>query len=517
MGHITGRAWTALLAAGLVVALSGCIRSKPLEEGATQHSLKGQGAAVLRVAYDRNPERGDTETNIIAVRVNRVSGEGRHRARLVRSAHGNYFTATLGGALEPGTYSAYVVEMLWEGQKRSLRLAEGSLLFDVRADSVSVLGTLVISRDDADVAYLPPEGDAAEQWVGQAFPLAEMSATKLDYAPKVAVKIPTPRDGGAELKKRAQATAGWVQLPNGDFMAPGRLGTVLHRHRTSSRKETIDVGAWGTVLFVGALKSGVVAAGEDGLLRFSADGRSGWRQLRGPGRGAIHAVQAFADSKVAAIVRSGDRWAVFVTDDVFGGQWRELTAFSFDASVDLQAHVAPAPAPAAPSRPRFVPIAVATPDKLGIVQYYGAYRIVDLKSGSVVANSMGSFVLEVATPADGTIAVRTRGPVSANQSVDGGASWETVQTPPSTVLAATKNRQTHYAIVSELIGGQISRFSMRVSRDGGATWTQTGTVPIRLGQAEKLWASPANTLQIETIDEGVLESLDEGKTWVRLP
>lgn len=516
MGFVRGGAWVALLAAGLITTLAGCISSKPLDEVSTVQSLNGQGAAVLRIAYDRNPERGDTETNIISVRVSRVDGGGRHRARLVRSSYGTYFTSTMGGVLEPGTYSMYVVEMLWEGEKRSLRLTENDLQFEVRPNSISVVGTLVIDRGGANAVYLPPQTDAVAPWVSQAFPLAEKPGVKTDYAPNVSTKLPTPNDGGAELKRRAQATASWVQLPNGNFAAPGRLGTVLHRHRTSSKAETIDVGTWSTVLFVGGVDNGVVVAGEEGLLRFSADGRSGWRQLRGPARGAIHAIQAFGSGKVAAMVRSGDRWHVFVTGDLFSGQWQELVGFSFQSADGSRASDGSFSLHLQRQTPLVIPFVVSAPDKLGIVQFDGAYQVVDLRSGKLVTGSLGPLVREISATREGTVVVKSKGSAGLVVSADGGASWQAMNPPTAAVLTATKDYQTHYAIVSESAGGQISGFSLQGSRDGGASWARAGAVPLRLGQAERLWIL-ANTLQIETSDGGVLESSDEGKTWGRLP
>jgi photosystem II stability/assembly factor-like uncharacterized protein len=514
---IRWRVWSAWLVAGLIATLAGCVSTKPLEAVPTLQSLSGRGAAVLRVAFDRNPETGDTETEIVSVRVDRVSAEGTHRARLVRSLHGSYFSATLGGTLEPGTYVVYGVEMIWAGEKRFHRFAEDALRFEVRPDSISVVGTVVISREGADPVYLSPQADEAAQWVGQAFPVTQKPDTRTNYSPKVSTKLPTPSDAGDELKRRAQATASWIQLPSGDFAAPGRLGTVLYRHRASSRVEAIDVGAWSTVLFVGAIKGGVVAAGEEGLLRFSADGRSGWRQLPGPARGAIRALQAFGDDRVAAMVRSGDQWRVFVTADLFGGQWRELATLFSEQSDAVQSPGSRPPAHGRNHVPPFVPFVVAVADKMLVVQFHGAYQVVDLPSGKLQSGSLESRVREVCATVDGAIAVMTRGSTSASLSLDGGASWAAMNTPVSAVLTAMRSRQTHYAIVSDSSGGQISGFNMQVSRDGGLNWTRTGAVPIRLGQAEKLWASVQNTLQIETSDGGVLESVDEGNTWVRLP
>lgn len=517
MGSIRRRIGWPLLAAGLLVFLSGCVSNKPLDDVPTLQSLNGRGAAVLRVAYDRNPESGDTETEILSVRVDRVSAEGSHRARLARSAHGAFFTATLGGALEPGTYVVYGVEMVWEGEKRFHRLPEEALQFEVRPDSISVIGTLIISRDGADSVYLPPQADAAAHWVGQAFPVTEKPGVKTDYAPKVSTRLPTPRDGGAELKRRAQPTASWVQLPNGDFVAPGRLGAALYRHRTSGQHEAIDVGTWSTVLFAGALKNGLVVAGEEGLLRFSADGRTGWRQLRGPGRGAIRAVQTFADGKVAVALRSTDKWQVFVTDNILEGRWRALASFSFEKADRPRSPGTYLSTHGTDKIPTFVPHVLAVADKMVLIQFDGTYQIVDLQTGKLVAGAIEPRVREISTSMDGALAVRTRGSGDVSLSLDGGLSWEMVNTPNSAVLTAMRNRHTHYAIVTESSGGQISGFNMQVSRDGGRNWLRTGVVPVRLGQAKKLWASVENTLQIETTDGGVLESIDEGKTWTRLP
>lgn len=490
------------VAAGLISILTGCISTRPLDEE-TLKSLKGGGAAVLRVAYDRDPERGDGETYVLAARVHRVGKEGSPRARLVRSSDGSYFSTTLGGGLEPGSYWVYGLETMWLGTSRIHYFDYDSLLFEVRPNEISVIGTVVLSRDGAPPRFVSPQADPAGQWVNETFPAAERFNVKVNFSPNVSTAFSLPKADRDVVDRQGPPKASWVQLANGDFAAPGRLGTIVYRHRASSQISMLDIGAWSSALFVSNYKGGLVVAGEEGLLRFSADGKSGWQALRAPGRGAIHAIQPLSGGKVAAVVRSGVTWTAYVTDDLIGGQWRQLATFDF------------AQFPNPLWQP--VPFLAAAANKIGVFHFDGSHRIVDLQSGDVQSSEPSSVVKEMLTAADGTVVLRIRLAGNTEVSTDGGTVWSKVDLPASSVLVSLAGQQTIYAVAPETPGVTQSGFVVHVSRDAGKSWLRAGDAPIAFGQATKLWASSGDRLQIELRDGAVLESVDAGAHWARLP
>jgi hypothetical protein len=486
----------------LLTLLTACVSTRSLEDVPSARSLEGAGAAILRVVRDSGPPASDYETHVLSARVTRVGDRGTRRARLLRSSDASYFTATLGGVLDPGRYALSSLEMSYLGREEYHYFEGNSLTFEVLPNTVTVVGSLVLRRDGSEPFYLPAETDSPS-WVEHSFPVVQKPGIQVAGAAGVATsKLPVVRASAGELKRRAWAAASWVQLETGDFAAPGRLGTVLHRRRDSSLREVIDIGSWSTSLFVQGWKGGLLVAGEEGLLRYSPDGRNAWRALKAPVPGAIHAVQPFGDGKLAALARAGDLWTVHVTDDVFAGTWRQLASFEFEQF--RGARIQP------------VPHAVAILDKLGVMQSDGSYRFVHLHGGHVESSEPSALIRDLSATRDGAIAVRVPAMGTIQLSTDGGATWEKLDLPASSVLFSLADRQTIYAISHEAAGPLDASFVVHVSRNAGKEWSRSGTAPIQLGQATKLWAMPTNRLQVELTDGSVLESTDAGVHWIRL-
>lgn len=509
----------ALLAWGLFAMLAGCVSTRPIDE--TTPPPNESGVVALKVVSDGYYGAGDLTRFIVSARVRRDAAwttSGASRVRLARGRAATHSSVTLGGVVEPGVYSLVSLE-LTQGQ---YSFEDDALRFEVRPGATTLLGTLIFHGRGLSLKRLP--GDAASlDAVEQSFPtLLGNQAVKRELVLQVSSTLPDARPLTSELKKNVRLADDWFQLENGDFAAPGRLGTVLYRQQGSSRRRVIDVGDWREVLSVASLHKGLLVAGEEGLLRLSPDGGATWQALSPPARGLIRAVRSTGQDSVAAVVRTDARWAVYVTSDVFSGAWRRVAEFTFE---NLPA-----------GDEQRMPWAVQVPNGFGLMHMRGVYRHVDLTGkiresslqfpdiptrrhldqiGQMRETTKGQ-VQSLTATRDGLLQLKKHQAVGTSVSADDGMSWSDLKLPYGTLVVALQDRRTFYAIATSPGNELVQQFATYVSHDAGASWGRSGPSPVGPGQALRFWATSEGTLQIELADGDVLQSLDAGSTWARL-
>lgn len=497
--------------------LTGCISSKPLDVAKPPSS--DSGAVVLRIVSDGYHGHRDFTRFVLAARIRRdgaSAGSGPSRVRLVRERGATNSSVVLGGVVAPGLY---YLEGLETGQE-SYPFKEDALRFEVKAGGTSFLGTLVYYGGGEVPQHVPLDAASRESFE-QSFPaiFGTLSAKRELMLP-VSSGLPDALRSVSALKRYAQASDQWAQLENGDFAAPGRLGTVLYRKQGSSRRVVLDVGDWREVLAVSAFMGGLLVAGEEGLLRFSADGGATWRAMPSPGRGMIRAVRPLTQGGVMAIVRTGDRWSAHATQDAFAGGWREVAEFSFEESRGADDPLVSRaggtqkrdlPDPDWQPLPRVVGVA----NGVGLMRTDGAYRLVD-PSGQV-RSALAGPVADLKATRDGLLSIRKWRAVGMSLSADEGMTWSDLRLLPSTLAVAFQDRRTYFAIAAASADGLRRQYATYVTRDGGETWSQSGTSPVEPGQAVRLWVTTEGALQIEVETGDVLQSVDAGARWTTLP
>lgn len=505
MKKVSSAAMHRLFVAGVLALLAGCAAT-PIS---TQQVLTGQeGAVVLRmITAGGRDHPADTLSSITLSRQPAPnSNEAADSVTLVRTRAVTSTTAVFSGMVRPGRY---VVEQARGSLgNTTYTFPMRSLLssFEVRTGEVSLLGTLIVQPAAGKrflVGYLPAEAELEETFEHLFPALAAQTRGKavnrLHPMPGLEGRIAL-----AERIKQAHArfTGVW-QGPQGGFYAGGKLGKVQWRPAGERQSRSADVGGWREVLSLRPYRDGLLAAGEEGLLRWSADQGRTWTPLAPPDKGLIHTIEPMSNGDLVALVRRESEWTAYVTGNAIAGSWRRLASFTEERSLNL---------PWAAVRTFSVGrrVAVAMPN--------GFINFVDADTGAVERVSTGSSLLGAGALADGTLITQSTTMTRTTlMSTDLGKSWIDLNTSRFISAIAFLDRSRAYAVAPVAPGVFAGDYALMASRDGARTWARTGDVP---GGNEK---APAvrelaidradGTLVALMLDDTILRSSDEGRTW----
>jgi hypothetical protein len=501
---LTVRLQRALKLAGCLasLALAACAFG-PIGPGDTLKS--DEGAFVFKVITDAS--RGDSLLYLIDT-IEMQSQEGPNEPffiagtaqREVSSAQSMMFS----GRLKPGRYR-FVRGRNLAGAGIFVGLGHfGSL--EIRGGQVTQLGTLILhpigevapSRSfmgytvaNMGYGYVPPDAEALKSFE-EYFPAL---AQQVKWLPNSGFNLTPELNASAQLalnyKKRSLHINSIWQDERGNFFAGKGMGKILLKSAGRPEWREVDVGGWRGVNSVRPYGSGLIAGGEEGLLKFSPDGGSTWNDLVPPAWGQVVHLEVVQRNRVIAVVRHGGTWVAHVTDDPLAGRWKVLGTFVKGDVVTGASSVVR----------RGNTLVLAYP---GVQQVF----VMDIDNGQV-ETSLGphGVVLGLNAQPNGQLVMRTKlfSPMT-HLSEDGGRLWREMR-PRGFV--AFRDASTAYSVYDRDIAH---------SKDGGVKWNY-------LRQTDARWEAPMvrefvvdafdRSLVVFMYDGAILRSRDEGVTWVK--
>jgi photosystem II stability/assembly factor-like uncharacterized protein len=416
-------------------------------------------------------------------------------------------TAVFSGMVAPGRYRLAHASGSEGSTIYTFPLHDKLGQFEVKTGEVSLLGTLLVQLlEDRRfvVGYVPP-GPEMSASVDELFPaLAEQTRGKpvntFDPSPELTRQILiSPRIRQVVTATYNNPNAG----PGGTMFVGSKMGRIIWRKAGDSRWRILQIDTWKEVLSVCNYRGGLLAAGEEGLLRHSTDEGKTWAPLTPPAHGLIAAVTALANGKVIAVVRRDKVWTAYASDDVTAGVWRKIGTFEEERSLN---------------RPGRKSIPLASSDRAGVMMPNGVFYMVNGSSETIERSSTGFSTLDAYVAADGILVAH--GAIGASTmlvSSDGGKTWTDLKTNGSVRAITFANPRTAYAIAAVAPFTIPGTFALMVSRDGAQTWTRSGDIP---GgdpfAARRLLYDRSDGSLLALMENGqVLRSTDEGKTWTR--
>ncbi|UVH58471.1 glycoside hydrolase [Variovorax paradoxus] len=475
---------------------------------ASQQTLTGQEGAVVLKLITNSPGENDPAESLSSLHLERVlaPGEkqtGRDLVTLVRTRQATYTTAVFSGMVNPGRY---VIKNAMGGQGNMVYTFPidakfGS--FDVVKGEVTLLGTLLIQPRMGTrffIAYVPPEEELQKSFETLYPALASQTRGRPTHGFTPTADLERRAALTSESKRRASLWNGLVQTADGEFMAGSKLGKVLWRKAGTTRWKELDVGTWREVLSVRPFRGGLLAAGEEGLLRLSTDEGLSWKQFAPPDDGLIQLAQPMSDGSVVVFSRSDRLWSAYVSEDLDAGKWRKLGEFPDTQSINV---------------PWKRTMVVGLPNAAGVMMPNGDLHMTDGKTVTRVSN--GQSTLDVNALPDGTLVSQTvLMTKSTLLSKDVGKTWTDLNTSRFVVTIAFKDSKTAYAVSPIAPGVFPGPLGLMTTRDGGKSWAHTGSSPGLTGPyavRQMMVDRSDGSLLAFLPDNAIVRSADEGKTW----
>jgi photosystem II stability/assembly factor-like uncharacterized protein len=158
---------------------------------------------------------------------------------------------------------------------------------------------------------------------------------------------------------------------------------------------------------------------------------------------------------------------------------------------------------------------VGLPNAAGVMMPNGDLHLSDGKTVTRVSN--GQSTLDVSALPDGTLVSQTvLMTKSTLLSRDTGKTWTDLNTSRFVVTIAFKDRQTAYAVSAIAPGVFPGPLGLMTTRDGGKSWTHTGSSPGLTGPyavRQMMVDRSDGSLLAFLPDNAIVRSTDEGKTW----
>lgn len=494
----------------LVLALlSGCATSPPPISSA-QTLVGQQGAVVIRLITNGAEPNDPTET-LSTLTLKRdlqpgMQASAEDTAVLRRTREMTHSTAVFSGMVAPGRYRLLLANGTFANTTYTFPLAGRLGSFEVKPGEVSLLGTLLVQPQAGQrflVGYLAPEAELTHTFQSLFPALAEQTRGQAlnTFAPSAELE----RSAGLAPAFRSLTTAlnGIESTPDGSLLAGSKMGRVIWRKPGEQHARALQIDTWLEVLSVRAYRQGLLAAGEEGLLRFSSDEGKTWQALPAPAAGLIAVAEPLGNGKVLALVRRGTQWSAHVSDDPFVGRWRQIASFLQERSINLPWQNA---------------IVLAGRDRAGVFMPNGEFLVVNGSSESLERRSIGVSTSGAQLLADGTLLAQggnlTR---TTFISTDGGQQWRDLDTSRFVGAITAVDARTFYAVAPIDPGIFAGTYALMVSRDGAKTWKKVGEVPGGNPAAVRsLLVDRHDGALLAVLSQGrVMRSADEGATWTR--
>ena len=473
-----------------------------------QQTLNGnEGAVVIKLIANSGGEFDPAES-LSLLRLERLlpTGEkltGRDVPTLIRTRQGTNSTAVFSGMVPPGRYIVKDAQGSQGNTTYTFPIDSRFGTFEVVRGEVSLLGTLLVQPQLGTrfvMGYIPPN-DEFQRTFETLYPaLAAQAGKSRTHGFDATADLQRRAVMAKELKGSASLWNGLAQHANGEFTAGSRLGKVLWRKAGTARWKELDVGTWSEVMAVRPYRDGLLAAGEEGLLRHSVDEGRSWKALTPPDEALIQLAEPLSDGTVVAFARRDRLWSAYASNDLEAGHWRKIGEFPDTASINV-----------AWKRPS----AVSMTNGAGLMLPNGDLYVTDGKS--VTRAGSGQTTLDIASLPDGTL-ISQVAPLTRTTllSKDNGMTWTDLNTSRFVVAIAFKDAQTAYAVAPIAPGVFAGEIGLMTTRDGGKTWSHTGQPPGLTGARsvrQMMVDRSDGSLLAFLPDNVIVRSADEGKSW----
>lgn len=494
---------------GMVLLLAGCATTPaPIS---TAQQLTGQEGAVVFKFITNGSAASDPAETLSSITLRRELAPGatatpQDTAVLTRSREVTNTTAVFSGMVAPGRYRVSHATGYAGNTTYTFPLGSNFTPFSVKKGEVSLLGTMLVQPLEGTrfvVGYVPPDAELTQTFEVLFPALAQQTRGQPvnTFEPSTTL---TQRIAVAPLfKQMTTAYNGLQATSDGTLLAGSKMGRVIWRKTGENRWRTLHLDTWREVLSVRTYRDGLLAAGEEGLLRYSADEGKTWKALTPPDQGLIAVAEPLPNGKVIALVRRNTNWSAYVSDDLMAGNWRKVGVFQQERSLNVPWQNA---------------IALASGNRAGIMMPNGEYLVVDGSSETIERRSTGVSTFGAQVMPDGMLVVQggtmTR---TTMVSTDGGKTWTDLNTSRFVVAITFANPKTAYAIGPVDPGIFAGTYALMVSRDGAKTWKKAGEVPGgKPGDTRNLFVDRTDGSLLAFMQNGqVMRSTDEGKTWTR--
>jgi photosystem II stability/assembly factor-like uncharacterized protein len=508
MNACISRLLTLALLSGLLV-LGGCA-STPPPISSVQKLTGQEGAVVFRLISNGSSDADPADT-LSSITLERelppgVKPSSEDTAILRRTREMTQSTAIFSGMVAPGRYRMTQANGFFANITYTFPLQGRLSTFEVKPGQVALLGTLLV-QPLADrgfvIGYLAPDAELTRSFetLFPALAAQTRGQAPTTFEPSAALQKSALLAPAFRLMTRAQNNL--HMAPDGSWLAGSRMGRVMWRKPGTTTWRSLQIDTWHEVLNVRPYRGGLLAAGEEGLLRFSADEGKSWQALNPPAPGLMAAAEPLANGKLLVLVRRDAVWSAHLSDDPFTGGWRELARFEQQNSLNV---------------PWQKPIVLSGNNRVGVLMANGEYRVVDGSSEKLEQHATGVSTFSAELLPDGMLVVgggtMTR---STLVSRDGGKSWTDLNTTRFLTAIAFADPSTAYAVAPLNPGVFAGDYSLLRTQDGGKTWAVSGTVPGGVPhQVRRLVVDRSDGALWAFLSSGrSLRSTDGGKTWDR--
>lgn len=516
-GSWARRAWLlgwVALAAVLTVVLAGCSTVSHVAPIAAEQKLTGKEGAVVLKLITNGRSLWDPADTLSAIQIKREALPASAGASapsgpseifsLTRTRDFTQTTAVFSGMVAPGRYT--VLNAIGSQGNTTYTFLIGSMLssFEVAPNEVSLVGTLLLQPFEDRrfvVSYLPPDDELRATFESLFPALAEQTRGRPVHTLEMTPDLRKRADLAPLFKRISGGLSGVHLTEQGEGFVGRKMGKALWRPAGERRWRDLDVGSWKQVLSLRAYRGGLLAAGEEGLLRHSADGGRTWTTLTPPEFGVIALAEPLPSGKVMALVKHQSQWNAFVSDDPLAGAWRKVASFADERSLNVPWQAA---------------ATVSLGGKVGVMMPNGYLQVVDGETGQVERRNSGLSLLSLSRTPDGMLVMQGAIVVRTTLvSTDDGKTWKDLDTSRFVAAIAFADRQKAYAVAPIKPGVFPGAYALMASRDGARTWVQTGEVP---------GGAPENVLEL-MVDRSdgallaflrngrILRSTDEGAHW----
>jgi photosystem II stability/assembly factor-like uncharacterized protein len=511
--HLAIRRARALASAAVLALLGACVVA-PID--GNQQLSGNEGAVVLKLV-PKGASRTDPVELLTSMSVQEILPPGQEQSaaggtrtvgprsyQLTRTSGSTRSTAVFSGLLPPGKYAITVMTGMLYPTTYTFPFQRQLPPFEVKAKTATMLGTVVVQpgagRSFA-VGYVAPEEEFRETFK-QLYPaLAAQTKDTAALGFEPSEKLLRDAALANALRFRVAGLNGLTQGNDGTLYAGTRTGIALMRKPTDQNWRTLDLRSWREVTSLRAYRDGLVAAGEEGLLKFSKDEGRTWTPLTPPDQGLIYAVEPMPNGQLIVVSRLRGTWNVYRSADPLGGTWQKLATFEHERSLNVSFSDAQV---------------VASGIQVGVMMPNGTYHLIDTEKGSVEKFPGALSVLELWVSPGGRLvqrgtALTTKTLVSDNF----GRSWVDVNLSRFTGSVVYKDKNTGYAIGPVDPGVTAGSYALLASKDGGKTWAPSGVVPGGVpGEVSELMMDRSDGSLLAVLKNvSVMRSKDEGASW----
>jgi photosystem II stability/assembly factor-like uncharacterized protein len=494
---------------GLLVALlAGCVTAPaPIS---TAQTLTGQEGAVVFKFITNGASAFDPAETLSSITLKRELAPGakataQDTAILRRTREMTHSTAVFSGMVAPGRYSLSHASGTLVNTTYTFPLG-GFGRFEVKGGAVSLLGTFLVQPLEGArfvVGHVAPDSELTQTFATLFPALAQQTRDQPILTLEPSAELDRRRSLASQFRQMTAAYNGLQATADGHLLAGSKMGRVIWRKAGERRWRAFQLDTWKEVLSVRPYRGGLLAAGEEGLLRFSANEGKTWQALTPPEPGLVALAEPLPNGKVVALVRRNATWKAFVSNDPVAGRWRSLGSFEQERSLNVQWQSA---------------LTLTSGNRAGVLMPNGEYLVVDGDTEAIERRSTGVSVFGAQAMSDGMLVVQG-GTLARSTLVspDGGRTWTDLNTSRFISAITFANPKTAYAIGAVDPGIFAGTYALMVSRDGAKTWTKAGEVPGgRPGDTRSLLVDPSDGALLAFMHNGrVMRSTDEGKSWVR--